>query len=113
MVASVITGCPSPSPKFTGVSAHKRHIYSYHRVQNSYQLYCKSCFDSNVYLLFLHVPLSTLAHIIGKGSTFSISSPFDITNYKELPGSLLDGQLSILNVNGHAYSYPLRSLWRW
>jgi hypothetical protein len=42
----------SPFPTFTGArGAHKRHqgfIYSYHRVQNSYQLFPKPWIDINV-----------------------------------------------------------------
>ena len=35
-----------------------------------------------------------------------------LLNYKKLPWRLIDWQLSVLNVNGYAYSYPLPPLWR-
>ena len=56
-------------------------------------------------------PLPTLGHIIDKDSSFLISSPFDIT--KKLSWRVIDWQLSIPNVNGHAYSYPLPPQWWW
>jgi hypothetical protein len=36
-----------------------------------------------------------------------------LLNYKKLSWHLINWQLSVLNVNGHAYSYPLPPLWRW
>jgi hypothetical protein len=59
----IFTGCPLPPSPFTGArGAHKwqqGYIYSYHRLQNSYQLFRKPCFDTNVVLLFIHVTPST------------------------------------------------------
>ena len=41
-------------------------------------------------------------------NTFSISSPFDVTKLqKKISWCLIDWQVSIPNVSGHAYSYPL------
>ena len=104
-----------PHPTFT-VATHKWHLgynYSYHWVQNSYQLFRKSWFDA-ILLLFFTSPLPTLTHTIAKGSTFTISSPFDVTKLqKKLSWWLIDWQLSIPNVNRHVYSYPLPPLWWW
>ena len=36
-----------------------------------------------------------------------------LLNYKKLSWCLIDWQLSVLNVNGHTYSYPLPPLWQW
>ena len=47
------------------------------------------------------------------GNTFSISFPFDVTITKKLSWCLTDWTLSISNVNGDAYSYPLPPLWWW
>ena len=95
-----------PHPTFMDArGAHKqyhRYNYSYHRVQNSYQLFRKPWFDTIV-LLFLHVTTSN-----PKGSTFSISSPFVITILqKKNSWCDTDWQLSVPNVNGHTYSYRL------
>ena len=39
--------------------------------------------DSTLFFYYFHMPsIPTLAHTIDKGSTFSISSPFDVTKYK-------------------------------
>ena len=38
---------------------------------------------------------------------------YKITKKKKLSWCLIDWQLSVPNVNGHAYSYPLPRLWRW
>ena len=66
--------------------------------------------DSTLCFYYFYMsPLPTLAHTIAKGSTFSISSPLDIT--KKLSWCLIDWQLSVPNVNGHEYSYPLSPLW--
>ena len=83
---------PFPTPTFTGVrGAHKqyqRYNYSYHRVQNSYQLFRKPWFDTNVdILLFLHVTPSYLVHISAKSAM--------ILNYKKLSWRLIDWLLSV------------------
>jgi hypothetical protein len=36
-----------------------------------------------------------------------------LLNYKKLSWRLIDWQLSVLNVNGHPYLYPLPPLWQW
>ena len=58
----IFTGRPFPPPHPTFMGArgthkrHQRYNYSYHRVQNSYQILRKSWFDTNIgLLLFLHV----------------------------------------------------------
>ena len=68
--------------------------------------------DSTLFFYYFYMsPLPTLTHIITKGSSFSISSPFGITKLqKKLSWCIIDWELSILNVNGNAYSYPLPSL---
>ena len=81
------TGRPFPLPTFTGTrGAHKRHHgynYSYHRVQNSYQLFWKPWFDITV--LFLHVtpfqpsPISLLRVVIFPSVLLLI-----LQNYKKI-----------------------------
>ena len=76
-----------PQTTFTGArGAHKWHQgcnYSYHWDQNSSQLFLKPWFNT-ILLLFLYSPLQTLAHTIAKGSTFLISSPFDVTKLQQI-----------------------------
>ena len=72
--------------------------------------------DSTLMLVLYYVymsPLQTssislLRVILFRSVLFSM-----LLNYKKLSWRLLDWQLSVLNVNGHAYSYPLPPLWRW
>ena len=85
----IFTGQPFPHPTFTGARrAHKRHLgykNSYHRVQNSYQLFRKPWLDTKVcLLLFLHVTPSNFVHIIAKGNTFLINSPLDVTKLQTI-----------------------------
>ena len=63
---------PFTTPPFTGATgAHKRHqgnIYSYHRVQNSYQLFKTLWFNTNFVFYYFYLPLLlTLVHIVAKG----------------------------------------------
>ena len=72
-------------PPLWVLEVHINVIYSYHRVQNSYQLFEKPWFDSNVVFYYFYVsPLPTVVHIIAKGNTFSISSLFDVTKLQKI-----------------------------
>ena len=96
---------------YSSPKRHQGYNYSYHRAQNSYQLFRKPWFDTNVgLLLFLHVTPSKplLRVILFRSLLLSM-----LLNYKKLSWYLIDRQLSVQNVNGHAYSYPLPPLWRW
>ena len=71
----IFTGHPFPPlPPFTGARGarkwHQGFNYSYHRVQNSYQLFQKSGFDTNVGLLiFLDVtPFQPLPILLLRGT---------------------------------------------
>ena len=60
---TIFTSRPFPHPTFTGARGvheqHQGYNYSYHRVQNSYQLFWKPWFDTNDgLLLFLHATSS-------------------------------------------------------
>ena len=91
--------------------AHKRHHITESKIHISYS----KNHDSSLFFYYFYMsPLSTLAHIIAKGSIFFDQLSFwykKIT--KKLSWCVIDWHLSILNVNGHAYSYPLPPLWRW
>ena len=75
------------TPIFTGAwgeHKHQEYNYSHHRTQNSYQLFRKPSFDTNVgFLLFLHVTPSNLLDIIAKDITFSVSGPVDVTKLQK------------------------------
>jgi hypothetical protein len=114
----IFTGRAFPHPSFTSArDGHKRqhgYNYSYSWVQNSYQLFRKQWFDTNVGLIlflcqpFQPSPVSLLRVVLFWSVLLSM-----LLNYKKLSWCLIDWQLSIPNVNGHAYSYPLPTLWRW
>jgi hypothetical protein len=68
--------------------AHKRHqgcIYSYHWVQNSYQLFKKPRFDTNVvcYYFYIHPFQPSSISLLRLGNIFSISSPFGVTKLQK------------------------------
>ena len=69
--------------------------------------------ESTLFFHYFYIsPLPTLSHTIDKVSTFSISSTFDVTKLQKKSWCLIDWQLSIPKVSGHAYSYSLPPLWR-
>jgi hypothetical protein len=105
----IFTGRSFPHHTFKGArGAHKRHQgynYSYHWVQNSYQLFQKPWFDT-ILLLFYISPLPTLDHIVTKARQYF----FDHFSYRcyyitKNCRCLIGWQLFIPNVNRHAYSY--------
>ena len=119
VIIFTVSHLPPLPLSFTGArGAHKRHhgnIYSYHRVQNSYQLFKTPWFDTNVVFYYFYMPPFQPSSIsqLRVGNSFSISSPFDITKLqKKLSWCQIDWKFSILSVNGHVYSYPLPPLWR-
>ena len=91
-------------------------IYSYYRAQNSYSLFKKPWFDTNVVFYYVYMsPLPIHVHIVAKGTYVTLFWSVLLSvllNYKKLSWCLIDWHLSIPNVNGHAYSYPLPTLWR-
>ena len=92
-------------PFFTGArGAYKRHQgynYWYH-------------LDSTLFFYYFYVPrLPTLAHIIAKGSTFSISSPLDVIKLQRIVFAPYRLAAYVINANGCAYSYSLSPIWRW
>ena len=82
----IFTGRPIPRATLTGArGVHKRlygYNYWYHLVQNSYG-YSENHDSTPFFYYFYMSPLSTLAHTIAKGSTFSISSPFDVAKLQK------------------------------
>jgi hypothetical protein len=121
LLVIIFTGCLLPPP--SSLRVLEVHI-------NGIRGICIHIIESKIHISYLRNHDSTLmlSSIICKyhsfqpssisllrvGNTFSIISPFDITNsQKKLSWYLIDWQLSIPIVNGHAYSYALPTLWRW
>ena len=77
----IFTGRPFPQPTFTGArGAHKRH----HIIESKIHISYSENHDSTLFFFCFYMsPLSTLANTIDKGSTFSISSLFDVTKLKK------------------------------
>ena len=107
----ISTSCPFPQPTFTGArGAHKRHQgITIHITESKIYISYSKNHDSTLFFYYFYMsPLPILVYIIAKGSTFLISSPFDITKLqKKMSWYVINWQLSVPNVNGHAYSYPL------
>ena len=80
----IFTGRPFSHSTFTGTTGtHKRHRdnnYSYHRVQNSYQLFRKPWLDT-IFLLYMS-SLTTLAHTIAEVILFRSVLILMLQNYK-------------------------------
>jgi len=91
----IFTGHPLPPPLPLWVlKVHINSIYSYHRVQNSYQLFKKNhdltlMLSSIIFTCHPFQPSSI--SLLRVGNTFSISSPFDVT---ELQKNCLDISLT-------------------
>ena len=75
-----------PSPFMSAWDAHKQHqgyIYSYHRVQNFYQLFKNPWFDINAFFFYFYMsPLPILIHIVTKGIRFRSVLLSMLLNYK-------------------------------
>ena len=102
---------------FTGArGANKRHLgynYSYHWVQNSFQLFQKTIIQHYSSIIFMCPPfqpscMPLLRVVLSQSVLFWC---YKIT--EKLSWCLIDWQLSVPNVNGHANSYPLQPLWQW
>ena len=111
----VFTGRPFPQPTFTGArGAYKQHLnYSYHRVQKFISAIPKTMFRLYSTIIFTCYPFQSsrmpLLRVV-----LTVSSLLMLQNYKKkLSWCLIDWQLSVPNINGHAYSYRLPPLWRW
>ena len=88
IISDYFTGRPLPPFPFTGArGAHKRqqaYIYSYQRVQHSYQLFKKPWFDTPVVFYYFYMsPLPTLVHIVAKGISSRSVLLSMLLNYKK------------------------------
>ena len=88
---TIFKGSHLPPRTFTGArGARKRHhgyVYSYHRVQNSYQLFRKkhdSTLMQSSIIFTCHPFQPTSISLLRVSNTFSISSPFDVTKLERL-----------------------------
>ena len=108
-----------PPPHSTGAGdAHKRHQeYNLHITVSKLHISCSENHDWTLLLVFYCFskssfqpsPISLLMVILFRSVLLSM-----LLNYKKkLCWCLIDWQLSIPNVNGHACSYPLPPLWQW
>jgi hypothetical protein len=82
----ISTGRPFPYPSFTGPrGAYQQHKgITIHITESNIHISYSENHDSTLFFYYFYMsPLPTLAHIIVKGSTFSISSPFDITKLQK------------------------------
>ena len=99
----------TPSPTFTGArGAHKWHqgyIYLYYRVQKFISAIPKTMIRHYSSISFTCHPIQPSPIPLLRVSTFSISSPFDVTKLQKR--NCLDVSsshcLSVLNVNGHTF----------
>jgi hypothetical protein len=79
-------GCPFPSPPLRELEVHINGIrgITIHIIESKIHISYSENHDSTLFFSYFYIlPLPTLAHIIAKGSTFSISSPFDITKLQK------------------------------
>ena len=101
----IFTFRPFPHTTITSVRRAQKRDYI-HITEFKIHISYSEKHDSTLFYYYFYLSLlPNLDHIIAKGSTFSISSPFGVTKLQQ--------QKTVTNVNGHAYSYPLPPPWRW
>ena len=82
----IFTGRPFPHPTFTGARGAPNGIrgITIHITEPKIHISYSENHDSTLFFYYFYMsPLPTLAHTIAKGSTFSISSRFDVTKLQQ------------------------------
>jgi hypothetical protein len=79
----IFAGRPFPHPTFTGIEVHINGITGITIYITESKIHISYSKTNDSTLFFYYFYISSLAHTIAKGSTFSTSSLFDVTKLQE------------------------------